>query len=83
MDWSDANVARLRALWAEGHSVAEIGRRMRISGNAVVGKADRLGLEARPSPLRHAAPAKAAPIPRAGRITLPPLPSLQQDDSNG
>ena len=83
MDWSDANIARLRTLWAEGHSVAEIGRRMGVSKNAVVSNADRLGLDARPSPIRRSAPAKAAPIPRAGRTTLPPLPSLQQDDSNG
>lgn len=50
-NWTDELIARLRALWAEGHSAAEIGRRMGISKNAVVGKAHRLDLPARPSPI--------------------------------
>jgi hypothetical protein len=46
MDWSAEAIEQLRALWAEGHSTAEIGRRMGISKNAVVGKAHRLHLPA-------------------------------------
>ncbi len=53
MEWNEEAIARLRALWAEGHSTAEIGRRMGISKNAVVGKAHRLNLAARPSPIRR------------------------------
>ncbi|MBN8899967.1 MAG: GcrA cell cycle regulator, partial [Rhodospirillales bacterium] len=53
MDWSDETIARLRDLWAEGHSTAEIGRRLGVSKNAVVGKAHRLDLPARPSPVFH------------------------------
>jgi len=77
MDWSTEAIDRLRALWAEGHSTAEIGRRMGISKNAVVGKAHRLNLSARPSPIRRETggqPAVAAPrTPRtpAPRNTLP------------
>ncbi|MBI0538948.1 GcrA cell cycle regulator [Roseomonas sp. KE2513] len=60
MDWSAEAIEQLRALWAEGHSTAEIGRRMGISKNAVVGKAHRLHLPARPSPIhREQAPAVA------------------------
>ena len=33
MDWSAEAIERLRALWAEGHSTAEIGRRMGVSKN--------------------------------------------------
>ena len=51
--WDDKTTARLRALWTEGHSTAEIGRRLHRSKNAVVGKADRLGLTGRPSPICH------------------------------
>jgi GcrA cell cycle regulator len=76
MDWSAEAIERLRALWAEGHSTAEIGRRMGVSKNAVVGKAHRLNLPARPSPIRREAvaerPAPAnAPVraPRAGGAT--------------
>ena len=51
-DWTADAVARLQAFWQDGHSTAEIGRRMGISKNAVVGKAHRLGLPPRPSPIR-------------------------------
>ncbi|MDP3414472.1 GcrA family cell cycle regulator [Falsiroseomonas sp.] len=84
MDWTAEAIERLRALWAEGHSTAEIGRRMGISKNAVVGKAHRLNLPARPSPIRREAtmerPPQASParLPRpvavAARSTLPAAP---------
>ncbi len=38
MDWTEEAIARLGAFWRDGHSTAEIGRRMGISKNAVVGK---------------------------------------------
>lgn len=68
MDWSAEAIERLRALWAEGHSTAEIGRRMGISKNAVVGKAHRLSLPARPSPIRREAGAAPAPRPQPARL---------------
>lgn len=52
MEWTDESITRLRSLWHEGLSTAEIGRRMQITKNAVVGKAHRLTLPARPSPIR-------------------------------
>lgn len=64
MDWNDEMITRLGALWDEGHSTAEIGRRMGITKNAVVGKAHRLNLKPRPSPIRWAA-AEAAASPAA------------------
>jgi GcrA cell cycle regulator len=51
-DWTDSAIARLRELWDEGHSTAEIGRRMGISKNAIVGKSHRLRLKPRPSPVK-------------------------------
>ena len=76
MEWNDETIARLRALWAEGLSTAEIGRRMGISKNAVVGKAHRLNLPARPSPIRCEG-AVSAPRPQAPRrVTRPTLPPL-------
>jgi GcrA cell cycle regulator len=77
MEWNDETIARLRTLWNEGLSTAEIGRRMGVSKNAVVGKAHRLGLPARPSPIRRDAGGTAPPRPAAPRRvvgpTLPPL----------
>lgn len=68
MDWTTEAIDRLRALWAEGHSTAEIGRRMGITKNAVVGKAHRLSLPPRPSPIRREAegegPVAAPKMPR-------------------
>ena len=63
MDWTAEAIDQLRAFWAEGHSTAEIGRRMGISKNAVVGKAHRLNLPARPSPIRREAEGEATPRP--------------------
>ena len=54
MDWNDAEEARLRALWAEGHSGTEIGRQMGRSKNSIVGRAHRLELPARLSPIQAA-----------------------------
>ena len=73
MEWNEETIARLRALWAEGLSTAEIGRRMAISKNAVVGKAHRLNLPARPSPIRRdgAGGAPRPATPRRRRWTGP------------
>jgi GcrA cell cycle regulator len=78
MEWTDETIQRLRLLWNDGLSTAEIGRRLGISKNAVVGKAHRLDLPARPSPIRRdgAAPRARRPsVPRVAGPTLPPLAS--------
>ena len=51
--WTQDLVTQLSALWKQGLSTAEIGRRLNISKNAVVGKAHRLMLDPRPSPLKR------------------------------
>ncbi|MCW3473366.1 GcrA family cell cycle regulator [Limobrevibacterium gyesilva] len=80
MEWNDETIARLRALWAEGLSTAEIGRRMNVSKNAVVGKAHRLNLPARPSPIRRDGAAGGMPRPPVPRrVTGPTLPPLSAD----
>jgi GcrA cell cycle regulator len=77
-DWSDEDVERLRELWAAGVSLSAIGRE--IGGRTkhmVQGKAQRLGLPARPNPVPPVRPRVRPPeVHRAGRTTLPPLPSL-------
>lgn len=55
MSWNDANVARLRELWDQGLPTAQIGKLLGFTKNAVVGKAHRIGLERRPSPIRRTA----------------------------
>ena len=79
MGWDDETIRLLRDLWTQGLSTAEIGRRLGVSKNAIVGKAHRLDLEARPSPIRResAKPASDRPVafPRVAGPTLPPLAS--------
>lgn len=81
MTWDEPTIQTLRDLWAQGHSTAEIGRRLGVSKNAIVGKAHRLDLDARPSPIRRYGSA-LAPVhrPVAPRLaqTLQRLPSLEQ-----
>lgn len=48
--WTSERDAQLRALWGEGLSCTEIGRRMRITKNAVIGRAHRLLLAKRENP---------------------------------
>ena len=63
-DWTQAADDRLRALWDEGHPGGEIARRMDRSKNAIVGRAHRLKLPRRPSPI-VAGPATLADAQRA------------------
>lgn len=80
MDWTEDVILRLRGFWTEGHSTAEIGRRLGVSKNAVVGKVHRLHLTARPSPIRREGPQTIAAnisLPTCTAIsTLPPPSSI-------
>jgi GcrA cell cycle regulator len=79
MVWSDETIQILKDLWEQGHSTAEIGRRLCVTKNAIVGKAHRLDLTARPSPIRRgqSKPQVERPQapPRVEGPTLPPLAS--------
>ena len=55
MPWDDSNVSKLRELWDQGLPTAQIGKLLGFTKNAVVGKAHRIGLERRPSPIRRSA----------------------------
>ncbi len=55
MPWDENNVAKLRDLWDQGLPTAQIGKLLGFTKNAVVGKAHRIGLERRPSPIRRSA----------------------------
>ena len=69
MAWTPELIATLQRLWQEGASTAEIGRQLGISKNAVVGKAHRLDLPARPSPIRRSEPVEKAPAARPVAVT--------------
>ena len=79
MVWDEQTIALLKDLWTQGLSTADIGRRLGVTKNAVVGKAHRLELDARPSPIRRDAvkiiTERPAALSRTAGPTLPPLAS--------
>lgn len=57
-DWTPERIAVLIALWNENITTSEIGRRLGITKNAVIGKVHRLGLtQRRPSVKEEPEPA--------------------------
>ena len=55
MSWSDDRVAILKRLWGEGKTAAEIAKQLGegVTRNAVIGKAHRLKLSSRLSPIQQ------------------------------
>ena len=53
MSWTDERIERLKKMWAQGATASQIADELGgVSRNAVIGKAHRLGLEQRPSPVK-------------------------------
>ena len=80
MSWTDERIERLKTMWAKGATASQIADELGgVSRNAVIGKAHRLGLEQRPSPVKpgeekevkKAAPAAAAAPPPAKPAAAP------------
>ena len=83
MSWTDERIERLKAMWTKGATASQIADELGgVSRNAVIGKAHRLGLEQRPSPVKpgeekeHKPAAAAAPAKPAPRAEAPaPAPA--------
>ena len=77
MSWTDERIEQLRQMWQNGHTASQIAETLGgVSRDAVIGKAHRLGLQSRPSPVKPgeseaepaakpAAAERPAPAPRA------------------
>src|SRR4051794_31810330 len=53
MSWTDERIDRLKELWTRGMTASQIADELGgVSRNAVIGKAHRLGLQSRPSPVK-------------------------------
>ena len=90
MSWTEERIERLKALWTKGITASQIADELGgVSRNAVIGKAHRLGLQARPSPVKPneietppaappakkaAAPARADPEPESETESEPAEP---------
>lgn len=71
MSWTDERIEKLTKMWEGGATASQIADELGgVSRNAVIGKAHRLGLKARPSPVKANDKAEAAapapkPVPKA------------------
>ncbi|MFQ3666697.1 MAG: GcrA family cell cycle regulator [Sphingomonadaceae bacterium] len=76
MAWTEERIALLTKYWQEGHSASQIAEALGegLTRNAVIGKAHRLGLAARPSPLKGA-DGKEESAPRARKRAAPAEPA--------
>ena len=87
MSWTDERIDSLKAMWEKGLTASQIAEELGgVSRNAVIGKAHRLDLQSRPSPVKEkegkaAAPRKpavrkaAAPVEAApAAVEAPPAP---------
>ena len=85
MSWTEERIERLKSMWTEGATASEIADKLGgVSRNAVIGKAHRLGLEARPSPVKpgeeHAAAPAAKPAKKeAAPKAAPPPPPVEEN----
>jgi GcrA cell cycle regulator len=70
--WTDLKIERLRSLWDDGLSASAIGRALNLSKNAVVGKAHRLDLSARPCPIKPLSGPRQKRTHKP-RVPLPPF----------
>jgi GcrA cell cycle regulator len=87
MAWTDERIAKLKHGWESGMTATQIAELLGegVTRNAVIGKAHRLGLESRPSPVKAAegtpaasdavsGPAAGAPVAAASPAAAPTRP---------
>ncbi len=93
LSWTDERIDHLKELWSQGKTASHIAEELGgVSRNAVIGKAHRLGLQSRPSPVKPNEPApkaKAKKVERAESPTPAPRPAAApapaapwEDDGN-
>lgn len=81
MSWTDERVETLKKLWGEGRTAAEIASALGgVTRNAVIGKAHRLKLSGRASPIQQSNKKKAAANSNAARSATR---SKKQDKNDG
>src|SRR6478609_8471691 len=89
MSWTEERIERLKKMWHDGATASQIADELGgVSRNAVIGKAHRLGLEQRPSPVKPgeekeakkpaAAPAASAPKSAPKAEAPKPAPAAPQ-----
>jgi len=82
MSWTEERISTLTRMWESGATASQIAEELGgVSRNAVIGKAHRLGLKARPSPVKanetKAATAPKPAAPAAKPAARPVKPRLE------
>ncbi|WP_374945049.1 GcrA family cell cycle regulator [Sphingomonas sp.] len=76
MSWTDERIDTLKGMWEAGKTASQIAEELGgVSRNAVIGKAHRLGLQARPSPVKPNEPVKVAEPGKAVEPVQPVEPA--------
>ena len=71
MSWTDERIDALKTLWEAGKTASQIADELGgVTRNAVIGKAHRLGLQSRPSPVKANEPALVQPVAAAPEPTV-------------
>lgn len=78
MSWTDERIGTLKKLWEGGSTASQIAEELGgVSRNAVIGKAHRLGLKSRPSPVKandkKAEPKNLADKPAVKKVAPKPV----------
>ena len=88
MSWTDERIERLKSMWTNGSTASQIAEDLGgVSRNAVIGKAHRLGLESRPSPVKPGEEkdkAKKAAAPKPGAVpaaSAKPAPAARKTEA--
>ena len=80
MSWTDERIDTLRTMWEAGQTASQIAEALgEVSRNAVIGKAHRLGLQSRPSPVRPNEPAPQ-PAPAPEPVAAAPEPEPEEPE---
>lgn len=77
MSWTDERIETLKTMWEAGQTASQIADALGdgVSRNAVIGKAHRLGLQARPSPVKpNETPEQVEPVVEATPPVVEPEP---------
>ncbi len=75
MSWTDERIDKLKAMWEKGMTASQIAEELGgVSRNAVIGKAHRLDLQSRPSPVKSNDEEKAAGKKSVAAKAVKPAP---------
>ncbi|MPT48838.1 MAG: GcrA cell cycle regulator [Sphingobium sp.] len=80
MSWTDERIDQLKGMWEKGMTASQIAEELGgVSRNAVIGKAHRLGLQSRPSPVKSGDGTRKKAAPKKAASPAPKSPETQAE----